>query len=605
MAEQTGNPVEQDEAFKLNMTDWQGGRFSQGKEDAGDLIFVKDGVETVLDNYLIVAKTGLWPDLTLGDGSVIPGMEIEALIAQQINFELIGETAAGVTGGTNSAGGGAGFSAFLTGMLGDQLIHGPYNGDPGELGGGTDDDDSNVGDDSTAKVTVAVNGVNDAPEAVGFMQEMVAAIDFNPYVSDVEDDDPDTPAITNVKIVTDPVYGTLSKTVGDGEFAVTESLTYTSTTMLLGLDTTNDQSASNWKEAWGFDDPSYVDGSVTVSNEAGTVTATITPTSGTDATPALVVHNRVPADDSPKDKTHLEGIGVYSEGETKTSAVEVDGDRNEKITINFADSSDNAVYLTAAEVGLGSVGAVAFDPANTSSGGDTSSEHATVHWEAFDGATKVADGDLIYDGDQYLNFTIRSATVFDSLEFSVSLDPDGDGIDQFNANFTLRYVEATFRDSFSYQAVDSDGGVSAVEVVDLVGMEGGDGMDFIIGSDGDDQLTGGTGDDTFVFGADAGHDTIIDFSVDSDGDGTAEFGLNGMGDDVINLDALFDSIGLVTDTAAIREGMLLGDADQTDGKTVLTVTGQSDFSLTLAGIDLDDTAIQQLIDSNNIIVSES
>ena len=44
-------------------------------------------------------------------------------------------------------------------------------------------------------------------------------------------------------------------------------------------------------------------------------------------------------------------------------------------------------------------------------------------------------------------------------------------------------------------------------------LEGGDGDDTLDGGAGDDFLVGGAGDDTFVFGGQAGFDTISDFTT--------------------------------------------------------------------------------------------
>ena len=54
------------------------------------------------------------------------------------------------------------------------------------------------------------------------------------------------------------------------------------------------------------------------------------------------------------------------------------------------------------------------------------------------------------------------------------------------------------------------------------------GNDFLVGGKGDDRLTGGEGRDTFVFGANGGHDIVVDFVTASDtirlSDGITIFG---------------------------------------------------------------------------------
>ncbi len=81
-------------------------------------------------DYLVLTQAGVPPELTLIDGSTVAGEEIIALV-DEINYDLLAP-AAGPTG-PNAAGGGAGFTPYGTGALGDLLMHGPYNPDPGDL----------------------------------------------------------------------------------------------------------------------------------------------------------------------------------------------------------------------------------------------------------------------------------------------------------------------------------------------------------------------------------------------------------------------------------------------------------------------------------------
>ncbi|MCP4277709.1 MAG: hypothetical protein GY779_15285, partial [Gammaproteobacteria bacterium] len=112
-----------------------------------------DGSETVFPNYIPLAQAGAPPVLTLEDGTVIPGVEIVGLI-ENLDYDKIA-TAAGDpgAGGQTTTGGGAGFLADPSGLLGDDIGHGPYAGGikiadevgfeqlPSENGSDVDEDD--------------------------------------------------------------------------------------------------------------------------------------------------------------------------------------------------------------------------------------------------------------------------------------------------------------------------------------------------------------------------------------------------------------------------------------------------------------------------------
>ncbi|MBE7638592.1 type I secretion C-terminal target domain-containing protein, partial [Sneathiella sp. P13V-1] len=111
-------------------------------------------------------------------------------------------------------------------------------------------------------------------------------------------------------------------------------------------------------------------------------------------------------------------------------------------------------------------------------------------------------------------------------------------------------------------------------------LDGGAGDDTLNGSNQDDQLTGGIGADTFLYTSIYnGDDTVTDFDI-AEGD-------------TIDLDSLFDSLGIAT---ADRDADVILTDTGTD--TVLTVDGQSNFSITLEGVDLDvvdETALRAQI----------
>ncbi|MES9898719.1 MAG: hypothetical protein ABW148_06825, partial [Sedimenticola sp.] len=132
-------------------------------------------------------------------------------------------------------------------------------------------------------------------------------------------------------------------------------------------------------------------------------------------------------------------------------------------------------------------------------------------------------------------------------------------------------------------------------------LSGGRGADVLIGGVGNDTLTGGNGNDTFVFqdGTD-GNDHITDFSSDL---GIA----HGSGNDILDLDALFDSLGIASGD---REIEATSDGVDTtlqvgtrDGGGIFT-NGGGAFTVTLDGLDLDNTDITDLIDNGNIYISD-
>ncbi len=118
---------------------------------------------------------------------------------------------------------------------------------------------------------------------------------------------------------------------------------------------------------------------------------------------------------------------------------------------------------------------------------------------------------------------------------------------------------------------------------------GNGGNDVLVGGAGDDVLTGGAGSDRFIFqSVNDGHDTITDFVA-------------GFGGDVINLDALFDSI-----VPGADEATRLGYVDiSATGELTIDIGGGtiSTFSVTSASL-IGETALT-LDGTGNLVVDES
>jgi len=115
----------------------------------------------------------------------------------------------------------------------------------------------------------------------------------------------------------------------------------------------------------------------------------------------------------------------------------------------------------------------------------------------------------------------------------------------------------------------------------------GEGSDALYGNGGDDTLIGGEGEDEYFF-SDAGtdgDDLILGFNED---------------EDAINLDALFDELGIASDERAE-----LVEID--DGTITIDHAGAADFSITVSGADLGDTGVNYTSDElvlKGIIVSD-
>ena len=96
-------------------------------------------------------------------------------------------------------------------------------------------------------------------------------------------------------------------------------------------------------------------------------------------------------------------------------------------------------------------------------------------------------------------------------------------------------------------------------------LEGGDGADTLIGGAGNDVLVGNAGVDTFAFtSVGDGHDTIADFEL---------------GVDKIDLDVLFDNLGI--DADADRVAAVTVTAADDGSKFVVSVADHSEFAVTV------------------------
>jgi hypothetical protein len=119
-------------------------------------------------------------------------------------------------------------------------------------------------------------------------------------------------------------------------------------------------------------------------------------------------------------------------------------------------------------------------------------------------------------------------------------------------------------------ANEIDGNVAANTLSGLDGndtLDGGGGNDTLIGGAGDDQIDAAVGNDTVRYASILdGHDVVDNFDGDALG-----------GQDLFNLDALFDSLGVATANRGTRvfiddQGTAVDVRIDTDGDTVFDLT---------------------------------
>ena len=302
-------------------------------------------------------------------------------------------------------------------------------------------EDTEGGTDST-DITIGVTPVNDAPVSETFTEtassfDSPIAINFDPHVSDVEDDASATDAdVTSILIESLPIGGTLYYTnengvktavdeddLGSTEFAL-DALTYEAddsgpSGILLGSRDTDGVSLDNWGVALNDSTRELtLDNGVTVTTKS--LNGELYQYDGSN--PAGTV------------KPHI-GHGIAD----ATGEGLNDG---QVLTMDF-----NGAKVSHAEIGFDGM-AGHFDP------GSAQDAHAT--WEAWDGDTLIASGSINNNGgDIFESMTIDQTMLggaqFDRLVFSTSSNSSA-------SNWELRYVDVEFgqTDSFTYTPIDSD-----------------------------------------------------------------------------------------------------------------------------------------------------
>ncbi len=158
-------------------------------------------------------------------------------------------------------------------------------------------------------------------------------------------------------------------------------------------------------------------------------------------------------------------------------------------------------------------------------------------------------------------------------------------------------------EEIGYTIIDNDGSTSSAVLTITItpddaftgtdtaeSINGGSGNDYILGAGGDDTLFGGDGDDRFVYqnANTDGNDVIEDFGANGD-------------NDVIDLTALFDELGIAPADRA--DHVVFAEAG---GNTTITVTDGTDvlvpgFSIVVENASLDNSDIT----NGKIVVDES
>ncbi len=196
------------------------------------------------------------------------------------------------------------------------------------------------------------------------------------------------------------------------------------------------------------------------------------------------------------------------------------------------------------------------------------------------------DGNYIYEAPKF-----AAAGDTETFEYTIT---DGDG-DTSTALLSFNFIEAVEEGlavaaAFA-PAVPEITGSEFAELLEgtsdndvLLGL-GGD--DILQGNGGNDTLTGGEGSDVFAFTVDdLGRSVITDFDLDAD---------------TVNLDEIFDQLGLLSSERGAGDAWALSEED---GQAVLTVSANG--GLTVAFENIVNPDIQALDDlAAKIVVDES
>lgn len=595
---------------------FNGLKFIQSEANPTDLIVqFPDGTEVVFSNYIPLAQAGSPPALTLEDGTVIPGQEIVSLI-ENLNYDLIAP-GAGEQGGDGANTGSAAFAADPSGPLGDDIGHGPYAGgiqiadqtefeqllgDTGNNGGGTGDNqpfeaiDDHVIHNIQAAFGDFINPI-DIPDVALRHNDIYPRGDWD--LTSVDNPGPSSPPQSNfqVEAVDNPnqADGNLNSTEFDGSNTTARFASIAAGTGL-SEDNFGDNTGALDTNVLADPDGRRVDNGLYTSEVPFNLPEKVHRLDWDTAETSFSTIAPGSASSGSGNNPDWDGATVYLyQGETIT------------LSYQWNDGGKAATDYV-----------LAIDDINDTGGGDPLSTGEDLNWDYTNydtsGGGLSTGADVSYTTDHsgwfYIGtgFNEISGTAGTTYETLIMIDgvPYGefdysatDGVLSDSAHVTVDAREEEnlyFDPGRPWIEVDVINGTEGDDVIissdfpdDLFGYGG---QDVLIGRGDDDHLTGGSDRDLFLF-EDAltdGNDTIFDF--------------NAAEGDIINLDALFDALGV-----AAREVL----ASESGGDTILTIgdgTGTdtalgsaSGFSITLDGTTGLDIA--QLTTDGNLVVDES
>ena len=590
-------------------------KFVQSEANPADLVIqFPDGSETVIPNYIPLAQAGAPPALTLEDGTVIPGTEIVGLI-ENLDYDKIA-TAAGDAGtGAGGTGGGAAFTADPSGLLGDDIGHGPYAGgialsdqvgfeqlpagiDPGDGSGDLPfeaiddhvihniqgDGESRNLDNPIDIPDVALRHNDIYPrgswdlEASRDYGPLNPPGDFDPGQPTPQDQHPqhsltgDYPIQSQFESASGSNSDPDGNDLGDTTFSGTNTTArFTATSPVVVVDNVGDNySLMN---------------NTTVADESGSANVQRLDWDHAEFT----LETRAPGNGPGELQNDWDGMRIYLyEGEIIT--ITHDGQAPGQYHIALDTDGDNT---------NGS------NPVNTGFFNQLGWEYVSLNSGPITYTVPDGESGYVYVGTGFGgNLHPNSSPAGD---YFTQIEIDGVPYGYFDYDAT----DEVLRDDahVTVEARDPDNYAPSGEILYgtsgdniIISSENGDdlrgfaGMDVLIGRGGDDDLRGGVGSDLFLFenAATDGHDTIYDFN-------SAEGPFNSGEGDIINLDALFDELGIV----GARDGLVVANASGSNTELSITGVAPATFSITLDGIGVGDVNIAQLINDGNIVVDES
>ena len=221
-------------------------------------------------------------------------------------------------------------------------------------------------------------------------------------------------------------------------------------------------------------------------------------------------------------------------------------------------------------------------------------------------------GDYTYEasfeeggGDELFNYTIADADGDQStalLTITVPEAPDVEGLPLIAGTDAGETLNGTAEAEILAGGDGSDtlNGLAGNDLLfggdGVDTLNGGEGNDTLIGGPGDDLITGGPGADIINVGSNASggsinpnspnsQDTVVYESVMDAGDVIENFDAGGPSHDTIDLDALFDNLGVATgDRADLVQIVDNGDTEEVR----LNADGNPDFEVLLVTVNLTD-----------------